>query len=98
MPGEQLPAPSQVGAVVSVLPVHEGLPHIVPRITKRHAPAPSHMPSRPHIVLPVAQLSCASVPAIATAHLPEVWPVSVVEQAMQLPVQALSQQTWSTQK
>jgi len=43
-PALQVPAPSQVGAGVSVEPVHVSAPQAVPAAKSWQAPAPSHMP------------------------------------------------------
>src|SRR5438105_1038835 len=40
VPALQVPLPLQVGAVVNVEPLHDGLPQLAPEIGKAHAPVP----------------------------------------------------------
>ncbi len=46
--GMQVPLPLHWPAGVSIPALHDGFPHGVPRIWRRQAPSPSHVPSRPH--------------------------------------------------
>ena len=46
-----VPAPSHVLAGVCVVPLHIAAPQLVPTAHRRHAPSPSHMPSRPQLLL-----------------------------------------------
>ena len=60
---------------------------------ERQAPAPSHLPSRPHTTPEAVQALCAICPSRTNEQVPADAPVSGdPEQALQ-PVQALSQQT-----
>ena len=94
----QVPVPSQSRAGVSVEPVHDSVEHAVPAIHLRQAPAPSHMPSSPQLEASAAVHSLSgSLPAVMGRQRPSAAPVLVLAQALQRPVQAVSQQTPSTQ-
>src|SRR5262249_45350548 len=92
------PEPSQILRPVTASPSHAPGTHSVPIGYLRHAPCPSHVPSRPQ----VATSDIAHVvarrgfcPAGTGAHVPiDSW----VLHAMHVSVQAVLQQTPSTQK
>jgi hypothetical protein len=69
-----LPAPSQFAEVVNVPAAHVEAAHWVPDGHFRHAPAPSHLPSVPHVdALVAAQVGCPAadaVPAGIGEHVP----------------------------
>jgi hypothetical protein len=94
----QVPAPSQVRAVVNVETLHDAATQIVPTVYLRHAPLPSHVPSRPQVDIgsTVHSLS-GSVPPMMPRQRPLAWAVFEPAHAMQPPVHALSQQKPSTQ-
>jgi hypothetical protein len=48
----QVPVPLHDRADVSVDPVQLAVAHVVPAAYRRQAPAPSHVPSRPHVDAP----------------------------------------------
>jgi hypothetical protein len=96
-PETQVPFPSQVGAGWSVEPVHMAVPQEVPDALYVQAPAPLQVPSRPQGVVSVGQSEEDIVPLLIGAHVPSAIPVSVFRHDMQAPVQALLQQTPSTQ-
>ena len=94
----QMPAPLQVLAGWAVATEHDAAMHTVPCVHLRQAPPPSHMPSRPQVdVASGAHSSSGSVPPTIERQSPSAAAVLEAEQATQLPVQALSQQTPSTQ-
>jgi len=96
MPATQVPVPLQVGIGSSVALAQLATPQAVPGPHLRQAPAPSQVPSFPQLVVAEAvQSLCTSVPDTAGAHCPT---VPTPSQVMQVPVQAVSQQTPSTQK
>src|SRR4029079_573357 len=69
----------------------------MPLAHARHAPAPSHMPSLPHVDgACCAHSSSGSVPFVTGRQRPSAAAVLLFEQALQLSVQADSQQTPST--
>jgi hypothetical protein len=90
----QLPLPSQVLAAVCMPFVHDAGAHAVPEATCSQLPAPSHLPSLPHGGLAVHWPAGAAVPAVMLAHVPSAVPVSAIEQAWQVPVHGVSQQSW----
>jgi hypothetical protein len=94
----QLPAPSQVRAGVYVEPRQDSPTQVVPVPHFRHAPAPSHCPSSPQLeAVSCGHSPSGSVPALIERQRPFVCPVLALEQALQAPVQADSQQTASMQ-
>jgi len=94
----QLPAPSQVRAGVCVVPLHDSLPQLVPAAQRRHAPTPSHMPSRPQLVLASGAHSLSgSVPPGTGRQMPSGWLVLLIAHATQAPTHADSQHTPSMQ-
>jgi hypothetical protein len=95
---EQVPAPSQVLAGVCVVPVHDSLPQLVPTAHRRHAPMPSHMPSRPQLVVDSGVHSLSgSVPPGTARQMPSGWVVLLIAHATQAPTHADSQHTPSMQ-
>lgn len=91
-----VPVPSHVRAVVAVPAVHEALVHSVPLDHSRQPPLPSQVPSRPHVLAEsCVQLSFGSVPAGTGEQYPAL-PARL--HVVQMLVQAVSQQTPSTQK
>ena len=94
------PAPSHQSGFVCTPFVHESaFPHDVPAGYFWHAPAPSHMPLElPHVPgSSTSQSSCGSIPCVAGPHTPSSpssW--SAAEQAIHVPVHAVSQQNPST--
>ena len=95
-PVTQVPAPSQVGIGLTVAFAQAATPQVVPGPHLRHAPAPSQLPSRPQVVGAEAVQSLrASDPDTAGVQVPR---VPTPAQVMQAPVQAVAQQTPSTQK
>ena len=92
------PAPSQVRFGVSVEPVQVPAAHCVPDVQKRHAPAPSHIPSVPHVVAAVVAHCVAGVGAVPFATLLHVPTLPVIAQDLHVPVHALLQQTPWAQK
>jgi hypothetical protein len=95
-PGAQVPAPLQVGTGLNAPFAQAATPQVVPEAHLRQAPAPSQLPSCPQdVVGSAAQPFRTSVPDTAGAHSPTV-PTPL--QVMHVPVQALWQQTPSTQK
>ena len=96
MPAVQTPAPSQVLAALSVPLAQPAAWQVVPAACLRQAPAPSHMPSFPQVDAASASQSLrGSVPAAADEHVPT---LPTAPQVWQVPVQAVLQQTPSTQK
>jgi len=94
----QTPAPSQVLAGVNVDTVHDAPTQVVTAVHRRHAPAPSHMPSRPQLkVVSCVHSLPGSVPAVTGRHRPLAAPVIAPAHALQLPLHAVSQHTPSTQ-
>src|SRR5262245_33333864 len=94
-PAMHVPTPSQVDASRRVEPVQLPAAQTVPWAYLRQAPAPSHMPSLPQLVAPSSAQSLAgSVPAGTGEQVPN---LPAMLQAWQAPVQAVSQQTPSTQ-
>jgi hypothetical protein len=96
-PGTHVPLPLHDPAGVSMPFWQEApLPQLVPAAWKRHKPVPSHVPSRPQGFVVSAGQALSAMPALRGRHRPFAAPVEVEEQAMQVPVQPLSQQTPST--
>jgi hypothetical protein len=95
-PALQTPAPLQVEAALNVELVQPAAWQTVPATYFLQAPAPSHVPSCPHEETGSAEQSLrTSVPGTAGVHWPR---VPTPPQVMHAAVQALSQQTPSTQK
>jgi hypothetical protein len=96
--GRQRPAPSQTWAPTMAAPSHVPPPHRVPASYFRQAPAPSQVPSSPHVLGFVAAQVLSSrgcVPAEANVQVP----MAVgAEQVLHVSVQAVLQHTPSTQK
>jgi hypothetical protein len=94
----QTPAPLQVRADKATVELeHIGAAHWVPLTCLRHAPAPSQLPSLPHVDAAAAghcEATSGGAPGPIGEHVPTL-PVS--EHDMQVPVQALLQQTLLTQ-
>jgi hypothetical protein len=90
------PEPLHVDAACAVAVEQLAARHTVPATCLRQAPAPSQKPSSPQVDGSVAEHSArGSVPASAALHVPRLF---VAAQVWQLPVQAVLQQTPSTQK
>ena len=83
---EQAPAPLQVPTGVSWPPLQEALPQATVEIAFRQPPLPSQNPSWPQVVVPTAQAPFDDPPAATGLQAP-------VAQVMQVPVQAVAQQT-----
>ena len=94
----QTPAPLQVRADRATVALeHIGAAHWVPLTCLRHAPAPSQVPSLPHVDAAAArhcEATSGGAPGAIGEHVPTL-PVS--EHDMHVPVQALLQQTLLTQ-
>ncbi len=92
----QVPLPSQRNADVSVETEHPISLQTVPAGNLSQAPVPSHIPVEPQVdAASTGHSSRGSVPSWALTQVPTVpWPAHVA----QTPVQALLQQTPSTQK
>src|SRR5690242_4572888 len=98
-PGSQVPAPSQVPALVWVPALHDGAAQVVPAGYSSQAPIPLQRPFVPQVDAGVmAQSLFGSVPAGTAAHAPSGWPVSAAMQAVQTPEHAVLQHTPSAQK
>ena len=77
-----IPAPSQVGAGVYVLPEHVALPHDCPLARLPQWPLPSHNPVEPQpTVSALPQSWCGSSVAMAGWHKPSGWLVRTAEHA-----------------
>jgi hypothetical protein len=95
VPALQVPAPLQVEAEVSCALVQLAARQTVPAAHLRHAPAPSQVPSVPHVEAADAVQSLRGlVPGSANLHVPTLF---VALHVWQVPVQEVSQQTPSTQ-
>ncbi len=93
-----VPAPSQVLAGVCVVPLHDAVPQLVPAAHRRHAPSPSHMPSRPQLSdASGLQSLSGSLPPGIVRQMPLGWLVLLFAHATQGPTHADSQQKPSTQ-
>jgi hypothetical protein len=89
------PLASQRDASVMVEPVHDASAQIAPCAYLRHAPAPSHTPSRPHVAtVSSGHWSRGSVPTSAGMHVPR---LPTAAQVMHVPAQSEVQHTPSTQ-
>jgi hypothetical protein len=93
-----VPDPSQVLAGVCVVPLHDSAPQLVPAAHRRHAPRPSHAPSRPQLVdASGLQSLSGSLPPVMARQMPSGWVVLLFAHATHGPTQADSQQTPSAQ-
>jgi len=90
----QVPAPSQLPALMAVPAAHEGAPQLVPTAAARQAPAPLQVPSNPQGGA-AAQPPCGSLVPAATAVQVPAEPATL--QAAHVPQLAVPQQTPSTQ-
>jgi hypothetical protein len=98
LPELQLPVPLQVPPIVRLPLLHCGpLPHDVPEATCWHIPPAAQSPVLPQLPLGEHWPEGAGKPAVMAAQVPVVPPVSAFVHAMQVPVQAVLQQTPSTQ-
>jgi hypothetical protein len=94
-PALHVPAPSQVEAACIVALEQLGAWQTLPAAYLRQPPAPSQKPSVPQVEAGEAEQSLRGlVPGSANAHVPRLF---VAAQVWQVPVQAVSQQTPSTQ-
>jgi hypothetical protein len=94
----QVPAPLQTRALLWVPLEQEAPTQMVPDGYFWHAPAPSQTPLLPHEAAPwSAHSESGSVPPEIAPHLPSLSPVLEPTQALQMPPQAFSQHTPSTQ-
>lgn len=87
----QTPAPSQVRCGVSVDPTQVAPAHCVPVAQNRHAPAPLHMPSVPHVVDTVVAHCEAGVGAVPLATLLHVPRLPAIAHDLHVPVHAAAQ-------
>jgi hypothetical protein len=97
VPAPHVPLASHVPALVSVPFLHEAIPQGVPGAVCSQLPLPSQLPSLPHGPFAAHWLFGACMPAGTLAQVPSALPVRALVQAMHVPVQALLQQTPSTQ-
>lgn len=99
-PLTQEPAPSHVLAFTCVFPEQLCATHSVPLAYLRHAPAPSHSPSLPHVVSGCASHSpSGSVPSAIAPQVPSAPPpFFAVLHAWHVALHASSQHTPSEQK
>src|SRR5262245_32326561 len=89
------PLPSQVRFEDSVVPLHIAGAHSVPAAYLRQAPWPSHIPSRLQLLTgSVAHSLSGSSLSGTSVQVPT---LPAMSHALQVPVQAVSQQTPSTQ-
>jgi hypothetical protein len=92
----QVPVPLQDRDDVSVDPVQLAVAQVVPAAYRRHAPAPSHVPSRPQVDAPWSvHWFSGSWPVGTLVQVPAV-PVSA--QDWHVPAQAVAQQKPCSQK
>jgi hypothetical protein len=97
-PGRQRPAPSQERAPTTASPSQVPWPHGVPAVYLRHAPAPSHVPSKPQVVASAVWQVVASrglPPGVMNVQTP-IEPLA--PHVLQPSVQAVLQHRPSTQK
>ncbi len=87
---EQAPAPLQLPAGVSWLPLQDAMPQATLEVANRHPPFPSQVPSCPQAVDPTAHAPPDEPPAATGLQRP-------VAQVMHVPAQAVAQQTPATQ-
>jgi hypothetical protein len=77
-----VPLPLHVDCFVNDVPAHEAPLHTVPLAYLRQAPAPSHIPSSPHVeAASLAHSESGSVPTFTAAHWPLLAPVLPAEHA-----------------
>jgi len=88
----QLPAPSQVAALVSVPLAQAAVRQPVVALRNRQPPLPSQVPSWPHVTASTAHFVLDEPPERTGLHSPFATPVSAFEQDRQVPVHVLSQQ------
>src|SRR5450432_1904430 len=72
-PGRQRPRPSHERAPTTASASHMPLPHSVPAVYFRQAPAPSHVPSKPHVVgsaVVQPEIPRGGFPAEMNVHVP----------------------------
>jgi len=94
----QTPAPSQVRADNAVVEfMHAAAPHTVVVPYLRHAPAPSQVPSLPHVEAAAIGHWEATSGALPAAIGEQVPTLPAIEHDMQVPVHAMLQQTLLTQ-
>jgi hypothetical protein len=96
-PGAHEPEPVHVPAAVSELPEHDAAPQGVPAEVCSHVPPAAQWPSLPQGGLGAHWPAGAGMPASTLAHVPFGWPVSAIEHAWHVAVQALAQQKPLTQ-
>jgi hypothetical protein len=94
----QTPVPSHVRCGVCVEPVQVAAAHCVPFTQNRQAPAPSHIPSVPHVVDVVVEHCVAGVGAVPPGTLLHVPTLPAIAHDLQVPVHALLQQKPCAQK
>jgi hypothetical protein len=92
------PAPSHVRCGVSVDPTQVAAAHCVVDAQNRHAPAPLHMPSVPHVVDAVVAHCVAGVGAVPFATLLHVPRLPAIAHDLHVPVHAWLQQYPCAQK
>jgi hypothetical protein len=91
VPATQSPTPSQRPASVSVPLVQASVPQTVPETAIRQAPAPSQKPSVPQTAVVLgAHCASGSWPAATLVQTPV---LPAIAHDMQVPVQAVAQQT-----
>jgi hypothetical protein len=87
----QVPVPLQVRAGVTVEPVHVAATQVVPATYRRQPPAPSHVPSAPHVATPASvHWFSGSWPLGTFTQVPA---VPAIAHERQLPVQVPMQHT-----
>jgi hypothetical protein len=90
IPAAHVPVASHRPATVWAPAMHESMPQTVPTAYLRHAPAPSHAPSRPQVEAP-ASLHCppGSCPSGTFLQVPS---LPLIAHDLQVPVHAVMQQ------
>jgi hypothetical protein len=77
IPAGQVPEASQRGATVWAPAAHESVPQTVPAAYFRHAPAPSHCPSRAHFAMPPSShWPSGSIPSGTFLQVPSLPPIA----------------------
>ena len=89
-----MPAPLQKPTGVSVAAAQVAVPHDVAADAFRHAPAPSHVPTKPHGGLGTQRPCGSAASADTSLHVPS---RPAMLQAWHVPQVAVAQQTPSTQ-
>jgi hypothetical protein len=97
-PATHAPLPLQAPALVSWPLLHDAPPQGIPEATCSHTPPAAQLPVSPQGGLAAHWPVGAAVPAVTDAQVPSDEPVSAIVHAWQVPVQAVLQQTPSTQK